>query len=309
MLPELLKEDPFSLQKDQIYEMLEKVSISENETINLPEAALLISKYLDSNLDLSLYLKHLSYVRLTLTKLYTKELPKDGPKDALNLEEKAKFLAKILHEKLSYTGDYVNFDNIENVNLASVIDRRQGMPISLGIIYLFAAKHLGWYVEGIQFPGHFMLRLEEKGQRVIIDPFHNGEIRQPEELRALIKMSIGEEAELLPEFFDVCTTKEILMRLLNNLKLRFIRQKKNPESIDVITIMLLFQPESARLWRQLGLLQAHTGKLKMAIKSLEKFLIFHQGDKSSDKITTRAEFEQVQEILKKLKTNKKSVIL
>ena len=99
------------------------------------------------------------------------------------------------------------------------------------------------------------------------------------------------------------------MRLLNNLKLRFIRQKKKPESIDVITIMLLFQPESARLWRQLGLLQAHTGKLKMAIKSLEKFMIFHQGDENASQITTRAEFEQVQEILEKLRTNKKSLIL
>lgn len=302
MIPNLLGNDiEKNYTKTDIKKILQKVSKASDTEINLAETALLLSKYLLPDTNLPLYLSHLLYVQ--------KSLKEALPERTLDIEEKAIFLSKILYKKLSYEGDMMSFDKIENANLASVIDRRKGLPISLGIIYIYAAQTLGWSMEGIQFPGHFLIRLQDESGRLIIDPFHKGEIRRPEELRALIKVSLGPEAELIPEFFETCDNKEIIQRLLNNLKLRLLRASKLDMSIDVLSLMLIFSPKSARLQRQLGLLQAHTGRFKEAIASFEKFLLLNDDKEVKPQEISKTEIRQVMEILSKLKNNKKPNIM
>lgn len=302
MIPNLLGNDiEKNYTKTDIKKILQKVSKASDTEINLAETALLLSKYLLPDTNLPLYLSHLLYVQ--------KSLKEALPERTLDIEEKAIFLSKILYKKLSYEGDMMSFDKIENANLASVIDRRKGLPISLGIIYIYAAQTLGWSMEGIQFPGHFLIRLQDESGRLIIDPFHKGEIRKPEELRALIKVSLGPEAELIPDFFEPCENKEIIQRLLNNLKLRLLRASKLDMSIDVLSLMLIFSPKSARLQRQLGLLQAHTGRFKEAIASFEKFLLLNDDKEVKPQEISKTEIRQVMEILSKLKNNKKPNIM
>lgn len=302
MIPNLLGNDiEKNYTKSDIKKILQKVSKADDDEINLAETALLLSKYLLPDTNLPLYLNHLLYIQ--------KSLKESLPEKELDIEEKAIFLSKILYKKLSYEGDMMSFDKIENANLASVIDRRKGLPISLGIIYIYAAQTLGWSMEGIQFPGHFLTRLQDRTDRLIIDPFHKGEIRKPEELRALLKVSLGPEAELIPDFFETCENKEIIRRLLNNLKLRLLRANKLDMSIDVLALMLILSPKSARLQRQLGLLQAHTGRFKEAIASFEKFLLLNDDKEVKPQEISQTEIRQVMEILSKLKNNKKPNIM
>lgn len=302
MVPNLLGNDiNTNYTKPDIKKILQKLSKADNADINLAETALLLSKYLLPETNLSLYLNHLLYIQ--------KSLKDAHPHKDLSIEDKAIFLSKILYKKLSYEGDMMSFDKIENANLTSVIDRRKGLPISLGIIYIYAAQSLGWSMEGIQFPGHFLIRLQDGPERLIIDPFHKGEIRKPEELRALVKVSLGPEAELIPDFFESCDHKEIIQRLLNNLKLRLLRANKLEMSIDVLSLMLIFSPKSARLQRQLGLLQAHTGRFKEAIASFEKFLLLNDDKEVKPQEISKTEIRQVMEILSKLKNNKKPNIM
>src|SRR3546814_18868046 len=83
---------------------------------------------------------------------------------------------------------------MSNADMMRVIDRRRGLPVALGILYLHGARAQGWPICGLNFPGHFLLRLDLGAERTIIDPFHGGETRDAAALRALLKTMAGEAA-------------------------------------------------------------------------------------------------------------------
>ena len=92
-------------------------------------------------------------------------------------------LHEVLAERHGFRGDDQNYDDLENANLISVIERRRGLPVALAILYLDAARRLGWPAEGLNFPGHFMIRLAAADGRGVLDPFAGGELRDAPELR------------------------------------------------------------------------------------------------------------------------------
>src|SRR3546814_19245031 len=83
-----------------------------------------------------------------------------------------------------------------------VIDRRKGLPVALGILYMHAARAQGWPAVGLNFPGHFLLRLERHGERAILDPFNEGRVHGATELLDLLKAMQGQDAELGPEHYQ-----------------------------------------------------------------------------------------------------------
>ena len=83
-------------------------------------------------------------------------------------------LKSVLVSEYGYSGDTVSYDSLQNANLIQVIDRRKGLPITLGIIYIHAARAQGWDIDGLNFPGHFLLRIEDGVKRTIFDPFNGG---------------------------------------------------------------------------------------------------------------------------------------
>src|ERR1700731_3450322 len=96
---------------------------------------------------------------------------------------RARALNEIILLKYGYSGDALTYDDLQNANLIRVIDRRKGLPVALGILYIHAARTQGWDMAGLAFPGHFLVRLAEPGGRVILDPFHGGRVRAAAELR------------------------------------------------------------------------------------------------------------------------------
>src|SRR3546814_10733859 len=105
---------------------------------------------------------------------------------------------------------------MSNADMTRVIDRRRGLPVSLGILYLHGARAQGWPICGLNFPGHFLLRLDLGAQRSIIDPFNGGETRDAAALRALLKTMAGEAAELPPEHTRPVRCRDDLLRLQHN---------------------------------------------------------------------------------------------
>src|SRR5262245_49830740 len=104
-----------------------------------------------------------------------------------DLTEQIHILNAVLFEAYGYVGDRDTYDDLRNANLMSVIDRRRGLPIALSILYVHAARAQRWRIEGVNFPGHFLLRLRQGTSGVIVDPFNGGRIRSAADLHELIK--------------------------------------------------------------------------------------------------------------------------
>ena len=91
-----------------------------------------------------------------------------------DLAGRARALNEIILLKYGYCGDELTYDDLQNANLMRVIDRRKGLPVVLGILFIDAARAQGWEAAGLAFPGHFLIRLAERAERLILDPFHGG---------------------------------------------------------------------------------------------------------------------------------------
>lgn len=168
-----------------------------------------------------------------------------------------------------YHGDTLTYDDIQNANLMRVIDRKKGLPVALGILYLQAARANGHAAHGLNFPGHFLIRLGDGRDRTIVDPFNDGIERTAADLRELLKVTAGLDAELTPEHYGAVGNRDILIRLQNNIKARHERAGRPEDALRVIDGMLLFAPESLFLWREAGIVQARLGNLGAAIDAFQ----------------------------------------
>ena len=185
---------------------------------------------------------------------------------------RASVLADVLGNAYGYEGDRATYDDLQNANLMRVIDRRRGLPVALGILYMHAARAQGWSMVGINFPGHFLLRMESHGDRVILDPFEPARRLEATDLRKLFKRLAGEDAELETRFFDAVGNREILLRLQNNIKSRALRSGDVVRAAAALKSMIRIAPEHINAWYELGLLEAQADNLRAAITALEMFL-------------------------------------
>lgn len=199
-------------------------------------------------------------------------------KECSELSARNDALIATLHDRHGYDGDTETYEDLANANLMRVIDRHKGLPVALGILYIHVARRQGWPIVGLSFPGHFLLRLETAGDRLIIDPFHRGRVCGAGEMRSLLKTIRGEEAELKQEHYRQVSDREILLRLQNNVKLRLMQMNKVEKAAETVERMLLFAPEALSLWREAGLMHAHVGNLGNAVTALETFLEFETRD-------------------------------
>jgi regulator of sirC expression with transglutaminase-like and TPR domain len=249
----------------------------------LAEAALALAARDRPLVDLARYHRHLAMLAGDLA---------EETAQASDLSERAAALSRVILGGHGYRGDTLTYEDLQNANLIRVIDRRKGLPVALGILYIHAGRAQGWDMAGLAFPGHFLIRIEDEGGRLILDPFHGGKPCAAAELRDLLKATLGNEAELAPTHYAAVSDREILLRLQNNLKLRLIESRQIESALAVIEGMMLFAPDHAPLWREGALLHVERGNLRAAIAALERFLAL---------AADSAERHQVAAFLQKLK--------
>jgi regulator of sirC expression with transglutaminase-like and TPR domain len=167
----------------------------------------------------------------------------------------------------------LTYDDLQNANLMRVVDRRKGLPVALGILYLHAARAQGWDSVGLGFPGHFLIRLTEGAARLILDPFHGGQVCDAASLRELLKAMAGQEVELAPEHYAPVADRDVLLRLQNNLKSRLLQTGRHERALRVVETMLMLAPDLAELWHEAGLLHARLGNMRAGVNALEQFVV------------------------------------
>ena len=195
-------------------------------------------------------------------------------------EDRIIALNEFLFDDLGFGGNIDNYYDPRNSYLNEVIDRRTGIPITLAVLYMEIGRRIGLPFEGVSFPGHFLVRLPLRGGTLVLDPFSGG-VPQPEsELRERLKRVIPREAlggvpvaELpLDKFLEPASNRQILARLLRNLK-GVYREKDQPERLlAVLNRMIVVAPESAAELRDRGLVYQRLECWRPALQDLAEYL-------------------------------------
>lgn len=209
-----------------------------------------------------------------------------------NVYVRARALQDIMADKHGFIGDDLYYDDLQNINLFDVIDRKKGLPISLCMIAIALCRAQGWSAEGINFPGHFIMRLDYEGERVMIDPFKGCAIIDARDLRMILKRVMGEYAELSASYYNPCTNREILLRLRNNLKYRLIDAEKYDEALGVVETMAFIAPDDFRIFLDKAVLYARLDQTAAAINAIEVYI---------DKVVDAHDRQEAIEFLRQLK--------
>ena len=248
---------------DALRERLARIGAEPDERIDIADAALTLAAFDRPRVRLARYRDHLA------------ELARDTAAASADLSgavERAAALARVIAVDHGYQGDSLTYDDQQNANLMRVIDRRKGLPVALGVLYLHCARRQGWDMTGLNFPGHFLLRLQAADGRVVVDPFERGRQLQTGEMRALLRRIAGPSAELAPAHYAEVGARQVLLRLQNNIKSRALQAGETARAIEVLERMVLLAPSAALLRHELGGLAVEVGNLGAAIANFEAFL-------------------------------------
>ena len=195
---------------------------------------------------------------------------------ARDAETGARALGAVLAGRYGYDGERTNFDEPLNADLISVIERRRGLPVMLGILYIHAARAAGMESCGLFAPGHFLLKIVHKGTEALIDPFNAGATLDRERLTAPqfgAPPRFGEPAAPdEPGPLEPVSDAAVLLRLLNNIRARALNARQTVRAIEIGRRMVLIAPKRPALWLELGRLQESAGSLSAARSSYENGL-------------------------------------
>ena len=163
-------------------------------------------------------------------------------------------LRRVLVEEEGFTGNSDRYYDARNSFLNEVIERRVGIPITLSVLYIEVGRRAGMELEGVGLPGHFMVRLVEGGEETLLDPFYRGAEMNRVDCELRVREVLGEDATLAPEDFAAATRRQIIVRILNNLRSVYIDQGHWAHALGVVERIGLLAGQSAELLRQRGIL-------------------------------------------------------
>ena len=171
-------------------------------------------------------------------------------------EQKVAALNRHLYAELGFTGNLDAYYDPRNSYLNEVLERRTGIPITLSIVYLEIGRRVGLALQGVSFPGHFLVRLRLARGTLILDPFTAGETCPESELRTRLGRVLPDAERRradLEQYLEPASPREIVARVLRNLKAIYLKGGKLEQALAVMHRMLLVVPESAEELRDRGL--------------------------------------------------------
>lgn len=238
--------------------------------IDLARACLLIAEDAYPGLDVEGYLGEIERLARRLAGRLA---------PAAGLEERVAALNEFLFDELGFAGNARDYYDPRNSYLNQVLDRRTGIPITLSIIYLEIGRRVGLALEGVSFSGHFLVRLRLRGAMLVLDPFSGGDALAESELRVRLARVIPEGAtggvpvDALPldSFLEAAGKRQILARLLRNLKGIYREAGQPQRQLGVLNRMLVVAPEAHGELRDRGYLYQQMECYRAALEDLQAY--------------------------------------
>ncbi|WP_414581736.1 SirB1 family protein [Scytonema sp. PCC 10023] len=234
-----------------------------DERIDLAKAALYIAQEEYPNIDPEEYLNALDTMALELQE----RLP--SQRYPLRIIQS---INQYLYDDLGYAGNVEDYYDPRNSYLNDVIERRLGIPITLALVYLEVARRIDFPMVGVGMPGHFVIRPDIADTEIFIDAFNGGEIMFPQDCQERLSQFYQQPVQLQPEFLATVSKRQILARMLANLKYIYLNQQELEKALAAVERILLLFPGASLELRDRGLLYYELGLSDQAANDLEAYL-------------------------------------
>ena len=185
-------------------------------------------------------------------------------------------LLECLHEVLfvqeALRGNAEDYYDPRNSFLNEVLDRRLGVPISLSVIHIEVARRINLPVQGVGFPGHFLVRCMAEEHEIFIDPFNNGRVLSISDCQELLDRIYGGAVPVQPAYLSPMKNKAVITRMLYNLKGIYYQREEHQKALSVVDRILILNPGTPSEIRDRGLLYMQTSLFSKALADLEFYL-------------------------------------
>lgn len=230
--------------------------------IDLARGALLIARIDAPDLDVSKYLGRLD------------ELAAQAPAGAHRGDpiQRLHRLREYVFEELGFSGNHEDYYDPRNSFLNEVLDRRLGIPITLAVTLIEIGRRVGLSLEGVGLPGHFIVRMEVADSRILLDPFDGGGVLTPDACLDLVERAVGRRVPLGETAFRPVGHREILSRMLRNLKGAYWQRTEWAQVVRVIDRLLLVDPAAGAERRDRGVALAQLGEYGPGAADWERYL-------------------------------------
>ncbi len=282
----------------------ELAAVLARKPIDVPRAALVIAKLEYPDLDPAPSLARLKQLGDHAS---TELEPLRG--EPLRLRIAA--INRLLFDRERFAGNRAHYDDFRNSLLNVVLDRRLGIPITLAVVYIDVARRAGLDAAGVAFPGHFLLRIEgdERGaaSAVILDPFNGGAELDEAGCRALLARSAGDEAPFDDALVQPCTARQLIARMLNNLKRTYVELRSFPHARRVTDLLLAADPTITSERRDRGLLSYHLNDFPAALCDLEDYVRLNAWTEGADNERSDSDKDEQDQIWEHIKSLRRRV--
>lgn len=228
--------------------------------LDLAEIALLLARDEFANLDVEAHLSELNAMAHEIQ-------PLRG-----HLAHQVQRLCRYLFHDMGFRGNQRDYYDPRNSYFNLVLERRTGIPITLGAVTMAVGQRAGLNLVGVGLPGHFIVKAVNQAQEVLIDPFHGGRILSRDDCENLVHQSSGVPFEATALALQALPIGLIVQRMLGNLKAIYAQAEDWPRSIRTMERLRLLKPEDAVLRRDLGLCQLRQGRPGKAIDHLRSYV-------------------------------------
>ncbi|MBI2827877.1 MAG: transglutaminase family protein [Acidobacteria bacterium] len=276
------------------------IAASNASGTGLAQAALVISRIEYPRLDASAYLARLDGMGDAARRRIEQHVDETGDGSTLSC---IKGFNAYLFDEQRFVGNRDRYEDPRNNCLNEVLDRRTGIPITLSVVYMEVGRRAGLQVDGVNFPGHFLVRFPEPAGRgprgLIVDPFHAGALLSERDCRMLLQGHVGSEVAFSKSLLAPATRPQIIVRMLLNLKRIYVHMRSFPQARDITELLLAVTPSALSELRDRGLLAYHLNDITGALRDLQTYLkLAGMGEMDRE---TREEHQQIWEHVKTLR--------
>ena len=247
----------------------------EDEKIDLIRAALVIARTEYPALDIEAYAARVEELARRVAAL----VPELHPERALAA------LNQVLFEEVKLRGNRDDYYDPRNSFLNDVLERGLGIPITLAIVYMEIARRVGFPLSGVGMPGYFLLKhYGHDGRETLIDCFNRGDILSRQDCQSRLDEIYSGEMQLRPEFLHPISRRQILTRMLNNLKTVYLSTRNFRKALLIADLILVIYPRSAEDVKQRALLRYSMGLHGLAAEDLRDYLKMAPNASDADEI-------------------------
>ena len=234
-----------------------------DQEVDLARAALLISGEIYPDLDMKRYLGLLD----SMAEDVLRSTPSSG-----DPRHTAEALSEYLFRQQGFRGNDEDYYDPRNSYLNQVLDRQLGIPITLSLVYIEVGRRIGLPIEGIGLPGHFVVKVVGASDDLFVDPFNGGRLMASHECVEAVQSMFHGRVSFSPEHLRPYSSRQLLVRLLGNLKIHYLQQNQLRRALASTDLMVITDPTATNNYKDRAAMLAQIGQHGLAVQDLGKYL-------------------------------------